>query len=1101
MFSSNDFQISTNSVSGFGLTLNLTFPGNTINQVIYVKHVAYNPTTPFIQGSISFVDVNSVNATAISVTGIKILTTTGAPAYKLQLLHASDFEAGLAAMDNAPKFAAIWSQFNGEYANTLRVSGGDNFLPSPFFNAAADGGLRNTFANINNGFLGGTNGANYREGIGRGDIQLMNMLDLHASAVGNHEFDAGTGTFAEMISVAFNDNNAPTQIRWAGTRFPYLSSNLDFSADANLSGLYTNEIRPSISYKIGPTPNEILALTANQRRKIAPATVVTIGGEVIGIVGATTQIVSKISSTGAVSVMGTNIDDMPLLATQVQTQVDRLRGMGINKIVLLSHLQQIANEKALAPLLSGVDIIVAAGSHTLMADADDNTEGDTKVENYPFEATDKDGAKTLIVSTESEYKYVGRLVVDFDASGNIIPSSVVTSISGAWKSTDAGMVRANVNTVTAFAGTTSAYLTRGLIEGITVSPSQPNAITLSGVIATLVGIRGIINSQDGNIFGKTQVFMEGRREGVCQQETNLGNVSSDANLWYARNLGYNVQVSIKNGGGIRASLGVVSAVGSNFVNLPPLANPSAGKLSGEISQLDIANALRFNNGLSVITVTAAQLLQTMNHAVAASTATATPGQFPQIGGMQFSFDIAQPAGSRVRSLAIVDSIGNVIDVIAENGSLVGDNLRTIGMVTLNFLVTGGDNYPFPSFQTSNPTLFNRNNLYAGNPSSFLFTDAGSEQQAFARYLQAAYPRTSAGYNIIDTPESTDRRIQNLSKRTEMILPDFSMPIATFTGKVNEVVSLSNISISGTKLATSIHIHAPAGVSVEGMSMKTVSGMGGLVTVSAKLPAAASGGSVVLTLTSASLTKTFTHYFIANQLTTEATFVGASLSVGGVVNLSSLLTTNSDGAVTYAVASSGVASVSGTSLTGVAGGIVTVTGSIAPSAMYTAASFEAVFTVVSDVVDCPIVEYFDTDTLSIGDKIIINEVDGSTITGWVSSDSLIASVKVDTISTVAKGIVTITGTISGVCPKTYTLVVNVIELSAVKSAVAPLTIHPNPVSAGVVYFSTPISESIYATQGNKVLSFTRSASANVSVLQSGVYILKTSENGIYKLIIE
>ncbi|MFN0047538.1 MAG: choice-of-anchor I family protein, partial [Cytophagales bacterium] len=951
--STGDFRTSLIPDGSFAVGTLVTFLGNSFNTVVYVKYLGSDA----LQNSmISFVDASSMSATGINVMGSKFATTTpGVSAYTLQVLHASDFEAGLAAMDNAPKFAAIWDKFNGEYANTLRVSGGDNFLPSPFFNAAADGALRTTFANINNGMLGGTNGGNYREGIGRGDITFMNLLDLHASAIGNHEFDAGTGTFSEMISVAFNDAVAPTQVRWAGTRFPYLSSNLDFSLDANLSGLYTNEIRPSLTYKIGPTPAEILALTSNQRRKIAPATVVTIGGETIGIVGATTQIVQKISSTGAVSVIGTNVDDMPLLATQVQAQVDRLRAMGINKIVLLAHLQQISNEIALAPLLSGVDIIVAAGSHTLLADANDALEGDTKspVGDYPIVSTDKDGGKTLIVSTESEYKYVGRLVIDFDANGNILPASNNTTISGAWKATDLGMINAMVNTVTAFSGTNRAYLTKGIIEGInSVAGFYANAITLSGLNNTFIGIgiRGIINSQDGNVFGKTQVFMEGRREGVRQQETNLGNVTSDANLWHARNLGFNVQVSLKNGGGIRASLGVISAVGSNFVNLPPLAVPSAGKLAGEISQLDIANALRFNNGLTCVTVTAAQLLQVMNHSVAASTATATPGQFPQIGGMRFSYDIAQPVGSKVRSLAIVDSVGNVIDVIANNGVVVGNSARTIGMVTLNFMVNGGDNYPFPAFNTANPALFNRMNVYTipGDAPTLAFIDRGSEQQGFARYLQAAYPRTSAGYNIADTQAPLDLRTQNLSARSESIIPNFSMPIATFAGFVNETVALSPVSISGMMLADVIRVMAPANVSIDGMSMKTVSGMGGLVSISAMLPASAGTSTFVITLASASLTKTFTHVAFASNppVNPSITFNGFNMTVDGLnVDLSALFTSNSSGTKTFAVSGTAAVLVGQSTLSAVSAGTVTITGMVSSTTGFNAGMANAIVNVI------------------------------------------------------------------------------------------------------------------------------------------------------------
>jgi 2',3'-cyclic-nucleotide 2'-phosphodiesterase (5'-nucleotidase family) len=48
---------------------------------------------------------------------------------------------------------------------------------------------------------------------------------------------------------------------------------------------------------------------------------------------------------------------------------------------------------------------------------------------------------------------------------------------------------------------------------------------------------------------------------VRTEETNLGNVSADANKWMARRYDPTVTVSIKNGGGIRSAVGFVNAVG------------------------------------------------------------------------------------------------------------------------------------------------------------------------------------------------------------------------------------------------------------------------------------------------------------------------------------------------------------------------------------------------------------------------------------------------------------------------------------------------------------------------------------------------------------
>ena len=178
-----------------------------------------------------------------------------------------------------------------------------------------------------------------------------------------------------------------------------------------------------------------------------------------------------------------------------------------------------------------------------------------------------------------------------------------------------------------------------------------------------------------------------------QKETNLGNLSADANLDAARRVDPTVVVSLKNGGGIRAPIGV-TAGGST---LPPPGNPLVGKVAGQISQIDIENTLRFNNELSLLTLTAAQLLEVMEHAVAESEPGSTPGQFAQVAGIAFSFDILQPVGSKVSSLVITDANGNTTDIVAQNGKVVGDVDRTFRIVTLNFLADGGDDYPYSNY--------------------------------------------------------------------------------------------------------------------------------------------------------------------------------------------------------------------------------------------------------------------------------------------------------------------------------------------------------------------------------------------------------------------
>ncbi len=59
---------------------------------------------------------------------------------------------------------------------------------------------------------------------------IQNALGVQAIAFGNHEFDQGTAVIKDLIA---GDSGAG----FPGTAFPYLSGNLDFSADANLAGL------------------------------------------------------------------------------------------------------------------------------------------------------------------------------------------------------------------------------------------------------------------------------------------------------------------------------------------------------------------------------------------------------------------------------------------------------------------------------------------------------------------------------------------------------------------------------------------------------------------------------------------------------------------------------------------------------------------------------------------------------------------------------------------------------------------------------------------------------------------------------------------------
>jgi 5'-nucleotidase / UDP-sugar diphosphatase len=643
-----------------------------------------------------------------SSVGVAQVRIRSKPGFTLQLLHTSDQEAGVLALKDAPNFSAVLNALKNQdanrdgkpdYPNTLILSSGDAYIPSPFLFASdiAFGGQ------------------------GRGDILILNALGFGAIAFGNHEFDLGTSVVADLIR---------PQEDYPGTKFPYLSSNLDFSTDKDLATLVTAD-----GQEASKIPN-----------KIARSTIITLNGEKIGVVGATTPTLQSISSPGGVTVLPKKFNDrdtadIAALAVEIQTSVDALltKNPEINKVILLAHMQQIAIEQKLAELLKGVDIIIAGGSNTLLADKTDRLRvSDKSAETYPILKKAADGNPIAVVNTDGNYRYVGRLVVNFDGNGVIIPKSIDSKISGAYATDSQGVAAVN---------------------------GKPDP----KIVAITEALKKVIIAQDGKIFGKTNVFLNGWRSDVRTQETNLGNLTAEANLAIAKRYDPKTVISIKNGGGIRDNIGIYtfpsgSTRSQDVIKLPPQANPVAGKKEKEISQLDITNALRFNNGLTLVTLNATELLAVIEHSVSAIAPGATPGSFPQVAGLAFSFDPNLPAGKRVKSLAIKDIKGKIIDVVVKNAELVGDPNRVFRTVTLNFLAAGGDGYPFPKREgidlTSKDADKSKRTGFA------TFAADGSEQDALAEYLAANFKQTPFAQR--DVPPTEDTRIQNLKLRKDMV---------------------------------------------------------------------------------------------------------------------------------------------------------------------------------------------------------------------------------------------------------------------------------------------------------------------------------------------
>ena len=143
--------------------------------------------------------------------------------------------------------------------------------------------------------------------------------------------------------------------------------------------------------------------------------------------------------------------------------------------------------------------------------------------------------------------------------------------------------------------------------------------------------------------------------------------------------------------------------------------------------------------------------------------------------MAFSYDPARTAqvsvpggvvtvpGNRIRSVMVGSQ------VVVRNGAIVGEPGRLIRMVTLKFLADGGSSYPFGPVagQTARSDLVTSATAATGGGRSS-FSAPGTEQDALGEFLQNLYKTTP--YSVADVPESQDLRIQNISVRTDTVLP-------------------------------------------------------------------------------------------------------------------------------------------------------------------------------------------------------------------------------------------------------------------------------------------------------------------------------------------
>lgn len=264
--------------------------------------------------------------------------------FTLSLMHSNDTHANL---DQIAKKVTAVKEVRAAKPKALLVDAGDVFSGTLYFN----------------------------EFKGQADLKFMNLMGYDIMTLGNHEFDLGSSAEGHKALADFIK----------GAKFPFVSSNVNYSKDPNLKGLFTD--------LISSKPKE---------GKIYNGIVKEIDGEKVGFFGLTTEETRDISSPGAVTFEN--------YIEEAKKAVRAFKDMGVNKIVALTHIgfddnPNVDNDLTLAEKVEGIDVIVGGHSHTQLA--------------IPV-VVDADGTPTVIVQAYQYNEYLGTLDVEFDDKGVVV---------------------------------------------------------------------------------------------------------------------------------------------------------------------------------------------------------------------------------------------------------------------------------------------------------------------------------------------------------------------------------------------------------------------------------------------------------------------------------------------------------------------------------------------------------------------------------------------------------------------------------------------------------------------------------------------------------
>ncbi|HLD46076.1 MAG TPA: 5'-nucleotidase C-terminal domain-containing protein [bacterium] len=419
---------------------------------------------------------------------------------------------------------------------------------------------------------------------GLADLYFFEAAGLDALTVGNHEFDKGPdvlNSFAEQAD------------------FPLLAANIVIKEGSSL----TDKIRPFIIKEVG--------------------------GEKIAIIGLGTPQTKFISSPGELVSF-----DNPV--TVIKKQIEQHSRIGINKILVLSHLGFEADIR-LARSVPEIDVIIGGHSHTQQGPF--KKLGLHSFGPYPLIVQNPANQNTLIVQAWQNACELGVLHVTFDEQGVIsqysgnpellVDDDFLTKNAAGEKVPVTAVIKKQILTLI-----DKDPLIEVVEEDPAVMPKYHEfTASLAQLKQTVVG-----HAQDDLIRGPNR---------------GPGILMTDAMLWKTKNLGVNV--ALLNSGGARDNI-----------------------FAGPITVDRIYAAHPFGNTLVIVELSGQELLAVLDEN---SQLYAGKGSPPYVSGMRFSIDKKNPKGKRITELQIRAADHQWVNV---------DNHKLYKIVIPSFLANGGD---------------------------------------------------------------------------------------------------------------------------------------------------------------------------------------------------------------------------------------------------------------------------------------------------------------------------------------------------------------------------------------------------------------------------